>query len=414
MTARALQTVRNSQRTDSATETGGNDQGSDDSDLRPMLSVRNLVKSYGSAGRRRRQAQSTQARAVDDVSFEVYQGELFTLLGPSGCGKTTTLRSIAGLERPEGGTIAVGGRLLYDAAQGIECPVNERGLGMVFQSYAIWPHMTVFKNVAYPLRVTPRKRRPSADEIARRVRRVLEVTELSHLEQRPATNLSGGQQQRLALARALVVEPPLLLLDEPLSNLDAKLRESMRFELKRLQQELGLTSIYVTHDQSEALAMSSRLAVMKEGKVVQVGKPREIYERPANRFVADFIGVTNFLPGIVTGGDNGYRTVSTEHGEIHFTCDRGLVVGSSITLAIRPEGIRLTTAIEASHGMNYWLGRVQTTAYMGDSVEHVVNLGEATLRNRSNPGQSLAPGTEVAVEIDMDQIGVLPEAEERV
>src|SRR5919204_3616144 len=217
-------------------------------------------------------------KAAQDVTFTVEEGRLFTLLGPSGCGKTTTLRSIAGLERPRAGEISVNDRVVFSSSKGVFVAPNRRGFGMVFQSYAIWPHMTVFENAAFPLEVGE-KRRPRA-EIRDKVMRVLTAVQLDHLADREATKLSGGQQQRLALARALVMEPQLLLLDEPLSNLDAKLRESMRFELKRMQRELGLTAIYVTHDQSEALALSSRIAVMNAGKIVQIGKPREVYERP--------------------------------------------------------------------------------------------------------------------------------------
>src|SRR6266852_2787889 len=226
-------------------------------------------------------------KAAQDVTFTVPEGKLFTLLGPSGCGKTTTLRSIAGLERPRVGEIAVNERVVYSSSKGIFVMPNRRGFGMVFQSYAIWPHMTVFQNAAFPLEVA--EKRKSRQEIRDKVVRVLGAVQLDHLADREATKLSGGQQQRLALARALVMEPALLLLDEPLSNLDAKLRERMRFELKRIQREIGITCIYVTHDQVEALAMSNEVAVMRDGKVEQVGKPREIYEAPMTRFVADFI-----------------------------------------------------------------------------------------------------------------------------
>ena len=276
-----------------------------------MLEVQNLVKTFDGERQKRRARKEQSANgdaparvfAVNDVSFTVEPGELFTLLGPSGCGKSTTLRSIAGLEQPDSGIVSVGGTVLFAAGAGAEkrvnVPANKRGLGMVFQSYAIWPHMTVFENVAFPLRVRPRKQRPSKREISERVERVLETMELLQYADRHATKLSGGQQQRLALARAIVIEPSLLLLDEPLSNLDAKLRESLRFELKRLQRELGITSIYVTHDQIEALSLSSNIAVMRAGEVVQLGKPRDIYENPQNKFVAEFIGTSNFIDGTV-------------------------------------------------------------------------------------------------------------------
>jgi iron(III) transport system ATP-binding protein len=271
----------------------------------PIVSVRGISKSFAADESSR--AGDGRVRAVDDVSFDVRPGEMFTLLGPSGCGKTTTLRSIAGLEDPDRGRITVDGTVFFDGARGVRVAPESRGLGMVFQSYAIWPHMTVFRNVSLPLAVLPRRRRPRTAAIRERVDRALAVTGLAEYADRSATKLSGGQQQRLALARALVVEPRVMLLDEPLSNLDATLRESMRFELKRLQRELGLTALYVTHDQTEALSMSSRIAVLQDGEVRQLGRPREVYERPESRFVADFIGVTNSSTGRYGSGATGGR-----------------------------------------------------------------------------------------------------------
>src|SRR5438034_1230573 len=245
--------------------------------MRDVLSVTGLCTEYVDE---RGQA----IRAAHEVSFEVPEGKLFTLLGPSGCGKTTTLRSIAGLEKPVSGEIEVAGRIVYSSSRGIFVAPNKRNFGMVFQSYAIWPHMNVFQNVAFPLEVRKLPKR----EIGEKVTRVLTAVQLAHLVDREATKLSGGQQQRLALARALVMEPQLLLLDEPLSNLDAKLRDAMRTEIKRLQRELSLTTIYVTHDQGEALALSHEIAVMNDGFIKQIGTPRPIYETPNSQFVADF------------------------------------------------------------------------------------------------------------------------------
>src|SRR5437868_860053 len=234
-----------------------------------LLEVRELLKTFPAAKGELR----GRVHAVDNVSLDVQEGELFTLLGPSGCGKTTTLRSIAGLETPDEGTISVRGRVLFSSQANTRVPANQRGLGMVFQSYAIWPHMNVYDNVAFPLQVLPRAKRPKRAEMREKVERALAVVKLDQLASREATALSGGQQQRLALARALVMEPSLLLLDEPLSNLDAKLRERMRFELKRLQRELGITTVYVTHDQSGALALSHQIAVMNRGRIEQIGAP---------------------------------------------------------------------------------------------------------------------------------------------
>src|SRR3954454_9457921 len=271
-----------------------------------MIGVSNLLKIFPD--------RKEKVYAVNDVAFTVEDGAFYTLLGPSGCGKTTTLRCIAGLERPDAGEIEVGGVAVFSSTRRTYVPAHKRRLGMVFQSYAIWPHMTVFDNAAFPLEVLPRRRRPGRAALEERVHAVLERVELAEFAKRPATKLSGGQKQRLALARALVMEPQLVLLDEPLSNLDAKLRESMRFELKRMQRDLGLTAIYVTHDQSEALALSSRIAVMNAGRIVQIGKPREIYERPNCQFVADFIGVTNFVPGTVAARADGRYRVRTSDG----------------------------------------------------------------------------------------------------
>jgi iron(III) transport system ATP-binding protein len=376
-----------------------------------MLVVDNLVKTFGTRYGRRRNVRGEDAHqvlAVAGATFEVGQGELFTLLGPSGCGKTTILRSIAGLERPDQGLVRVDGRVFFDSARGLSVPANRRRLGMVFQSYAIWPHMSVAQNAAFPLEVLPRRQRPSRRDIEHRVRTVLDVTELSRLADRPATKLSGGQQQRLALARALVIEPRLLLLDEPLSNLDAKLREAMRFELKRLQRDLGLTTVYVTHDQAEALALSSRIAVMNAGRIVQVGKPREIYEHPNCRFVADFIGVTNFLGGRITAVDHGRFLVRTGDGELWVAVGADLPVGCEVTLSLRPECIGISTRSAGGTTPNEWRGTVVNRAFLGDSVDHVISVGRTELRNRSNPAQSIAPGTEVYLAIQPGQIVLVP------
>ena len=242
--------------------------------------------------------------AVNDLSFEAKAGEFLTLLGPSGCGKTTTLRLVAGLERPDRGEIQVGGRLLSSATSGLFVPPERRGMGMVFQSYAIWPHMTVFENVAFPLQEL---RVPRA-EIRERVMTILGTVGLGELHARPAPMLSGGQQQRVALARALVSNPEVLLLDEPLSNLDARLREEMRFELREMQAKLGITSVFVTHDQAEAMTLSDRIVVMNAGRIEQEGSPQEVYQRPSTRFVMDFLGRANHLPARPTAGRSRLQT----------------------------------------------------------------------------------------------------------
>ncbi|HET7763854.1 MAG TPA: ABC transporter ATP-binding protein [Burkholderiales bacterium] len=316
-------------------------------------------------------------RAAQDVSFEVPEGRLFTLLGPSGCGKTTTLRSIAGLERPRSGEISVGGRVVYSASRGIFVAPNRRGFGMVFQSYAIWPHMNVFQNTAFPLQVGAR--RLSRKEIREKVMRVLTAVQLEAFAEREATRLSGGQQQRLALARALAMEPQLLLLDEPLSNLDAKLRERMRFELKRLQRELKITTVYVTHDQSEALALSHSIAVMNEGRIQQIGPPRDIYEKPRSRFVADFVGTTNFIDGEMIARGR----ARTGIGDLEIHAGEELREGDRVVLSVRPEDVELSEARPG--GANVWQGRVDQKVFLGEFVDFQVKLGERILLSRRHP-----------------------------
>ncbi|SCL28764.1 iron(III) transport system ATP-binding protein [Micromonospora rhizosphaerae] len=378
-----------------------------------MLCVKNLVKTFdGERRRRSRAAGAEPARvfAVNDISFDVPNGSLFTLLGPSGCGKTTTLRSIAGLERPDSGTIEVGGRVLFAGGSGaktVNVPANERGLGMVFQSYAIWPHMSVFDNVAFPLQVKKRASRPGKKEIAERVMRVLQTMELADLADRQATKLSGGQQQRLALARALVIEPPLLLLDEPLSNLDAKLRESLRYELKRLQRELGITSVYVTHDQVEALVLSTSIAVMKGGNVMQLGRPREIYENPNCRFVAEFIGTSNFIAGTVAARENDRYAVDTADGRLLLDSAASIPVGTEVVVSIRPEAVEVG-ATRAGEVPNEWTGKVLTRAFLGEAVDHVVAVGKHEIRARGNPAVSIEPGTEVYLRMDPGKLTLVP------
>jgi len=329
-------------------------------------------------------------KAAQDVSFEVPAGKLFTLLGPSGCGKTTTLRSIAGLERPKSGEIRVEGVVVYSSARNTFIAPNKRNFGMVFQSYAIWPHMNVFQNAAFPLQVGRTKR--SRREIQEKVMRVLETVGLEALADREATGLSGGQQQRLALARALVMEPKLLLLDEPLSNLDAKLRERMRFELKRLQHELGLTTVYVTHDQCEALALSHEIAVMNQGRIVQIGTPHDIYERPRDKFVADFVGTTNFIEATVVAAENGadqYK-VQSAIGELFACSVERLDQGASALLSVRPEDIALSE--QRPEGINVCEGTVRARVFLGEYLDFQVSVGERLLLARAHPSVNTAVG----------------------
>jgi iron(III) transport system ATP-binding protein len=359
-----------------------------------MLSVKGLCTEYVNE---RHQA----IRAAHDVSFEVPPGKLFTLLGPSGCGKTTTLRSIAGLERPRVGEIRVDEELIYSSSRGIFVSPNRRGLGMVFQSYAIWPHMTVYENAAFPLRVGRRKF--ARREIDERVNRVLATVDLSEMAQREATKLSGGQQQRLALARALVMEPRLLLLDEPLSNLDAKLRERMRFELKRLQRELGITTVYVTHDQSEALALSHAIAVMNRGRIEQIGTPREIYERPMNPFVADFVGSSNFLDAIVRALDaaTGFYRVESALGIMKALGLDPLKPGDNVVVSVRPEDVHLSEA--RPDGENVWQGTVDQKVFLGETVDFQVLVGERQVQARTHPSLRTPVGDPIFLRVEPEK-----------
>jgi iron(III) transport system ATP-binding protein len=363
-----------------------------------VLTVEGLVKRFDDGN----------VVAVDSISFEVGEGEFFTLLGPSGCGKTTTLRCVAGLEQPDAGEIGLAGRVLFSSARRINLRANERELGLVFQSYAIWPHMNVLENVAFPLTVVPRRRRLRRRQILERVERALSVVRLDQLAQRRATDLSGGQQQRLALARALVMEPALLLLDEPLSNLDARLRDEMRVELKRLQRELGVTSLYVTHDQVEALTMSNTVAIMSEGRIEQLGSPREVYQLPASRFVADFVGAANLIEGVVDrNGVDGFLQIVTQLGPLRAASSDAFAPGSRVLVVVRPEHITFGPE-PALARTNSWRGRVLGTGYMGDAVDHHIRVGDLTLRARTAPTASVTHGTEVAVVFDPADCTVVP------
>ncbi|MFZ1103400.1 MAG: ABC transporter ATP-binding protein [Hyphomicrobiaceae bacterium] len=360
------------------------------------LTIRGLTKSYGGDG---------GPAAVSDLSLDIDAGEFVTLLGPSGCGKTTTLRLIAGFMAPDAGTIHADGRLVSSAAQVV--PPEERGMGMVFQSYAVWPHKTVFENVVFGLKV----RGVAADKARARVKEALALVNLSGLESRLPSELSGGQQQRVALARSLVVEPKILLLDEPLSNLDAKLRERMRSELKQLQRRTGITFVYVTHDQAEALALSDRIAVIHGGRLEQLGTPQEVYAKPTSRVVADFMGLVNLVPATVIDADGGRGRLRTATG---WTTDVGLptgvTAGQSVEIAIRPENIRLQPGADGVEPPDQ-RATVAECTYLGSIVEYHVTLEDGTmLRVQTHPRQRLAKGEAVSVEIDASQLTVFIKA----
>jgi iron(III) transport system ATP-binding protein len=334
---------------------------------------------------------STEMAAVNDVSLDIADNQFVTLLGPSGCGKTTTLRLIAGYLKPDAGTIRVDGRPM-SSPQGV-VPPEERGMGMVFQNYAVWPHKTVFENVVFGLRV---RKTPKA-EARQKVEAMLALVNLSGLEERLPSQLSGGQQQRVALARSLVVEPRILLLDEPLSNLDAKLRERMRSELKQLQRRTGITFIYVTHDQAEALALSDRIAVMDRGRLQQVATPQDIYARPANRVVADFMGNINVLPArAVAGGlslDDGAR--------VAIELPAGIMAGDAVDLVVRPENIVLNGSDAALRGT------VTDRTYLGNLCEYDIRLTSGrSLRVQTHPEAVHEQGSIVGVAFETSRISV--------
>ena len=349
------------------------------------LEVQNLVKWFGND------------RAVDDISFGIPKGSFLTLLGPSGCGKTTTLMSIAGLHSIDGGRIRVGDAIFTSPKEGLFMPPEKRDIGMVFQSYAIWPHMTVAQNVAYPLEI----RNVERSEIDDRVAAVLKLVGLTDWANSLATNLSGGQQQRASLARAIVSNPRLLLFDEPLSNLDLKLRETMRVELKRIQSEVGITSIYVTHDQSEALVMSDEIIVMSKGKIEQRGGPVEIYSKPVNEYVSNFIGVANLMKGKVLEAADGKGRVEVEQGgqKITVPCmiGPGIGAGDDAVLSVRPENVHAVRENSADVKLE---GEVTLAIFLGSYVDCRVQWGDFEWKVIAHPRARLRAGEKVYLQFD--------------
>jgi iron(III) transport system ATP-binding protein len=350
-----------------------------------------------------------QSRVVDNLTLEIGAGELFFLLGPSGCGKTTALRTVAGFYAPDEG------RILFNGQDQSRVPPHKRNTGMVFQNYALWPHMDVQSNVAYGLKM----RRVSAAEKEKRVKRALEIVHMQDYAERMPNQLSGGQQQRVALARALVIEPDVVLLDEPLSNLDAKLRIEMRTQIKDIHRKIGRTMIYVTHDQAEALSMADRIAVMRRGQLVQVGTPHELYTRPESAFVAQFIGGTNLLCGTLEEvGD--LLTVKTQAGIVRAKNGvKGLERGEPVFCSVRPESLRLKLAAESSgispsDGTNEILAEVQSIMYLGDNEQYSLRLADTVTMHavEYNPTARKAQvGDRVALQFDARAVVVLPQEE---
>jgi iron(III) transport system ATP-binding protein len=352
------------------------------------ITIRGLSKSFGTG--------EAGFAAVSELSLDIRDGQFVTLLGPSGCGKTTTLRLIAGYLTPDHGTIHVGDRLISSPAQVM--PPDSRGMGMVFQNYAVWPHKTVYENVVFGLKL----RKIPAQAARRKVDDMLALVNLSGLESRYPNELSGGQQQRVALARSLVVEPAILLLDEPLSNLDAKLREHMRGELKALQRRIGITFVYVTHDQSEALALSDQIAVIDRGRLQQYGTPFEVYARPANRVVADFMGLVNLVPGKVLDVRDGVGKVQAGAGlNLEMSMPQGLAPGDAVDVAIRPENIRLRAANGTA------AAKISDHVFLGNISEYYATLESGqVLRVQTHPLQQFAVGDPVAIDVDATQCTV--------
>ncbi len=349
------------------------------------IEIRGAFKHYQSEGK--------TIKALDGVDLTIPSRQIFTLLGPSGCGKTTLLRCIVGLESPDAGEIRIGGEIVWSKEKGISVPPEKRGLGMVFQTYAIWPHMNVFDNVAYPLQV----RGIDAGEIRERVAKTLRFVQLEGYESRPATRLSGGQQQRVALARALIAEPKVILFDEPLSNLDAKLREETRKELKAFLAELRITGVYVTHDRVEALALSDRIAVMRAGRLVEVGTPQKIYFDADTQFVADFIGRANLVKARVCGERGGHTVVECGLGTIA-CARRDFPAGAEVTLCIRPEFIHVQGGAQA--GENAVSGRIESQVFVGEAYESEIRAGTELLLARIDPDAKLKTGDAVGFRLD--------------
>jgi iron(III) transport system ATP-binding protein len=368
----------------------------------PGLEVNGLRKIYANV--------EGIAGGIHGATFNLPPGTFFTLLGPSGCGKTTTLRCVAGLERPDAGSVRVGDTPFFDAARSINVPLNRRNIGMVFQSYAIWPHMTVMENVSFPLRVA-KDRRYSRDEIDRMSRKALATVDLEGFADRSATRLSGGQQQRVALARAIVREPKLLLLDEPLSNLDAALRENMRKELKRLQRHIGVTTVYVTHDQAEALEMSDRIAVINAGEIVQIDTPDAIYFQPRSRFVAGFVGNTNLFEGTVEEAteEEALAPVRLKSGELILGKTKHKVAtGDGVVISVRPESILLSAGPpEAGTPRNRFSGQVENRGFVGNLNRYDVRCGSRLIVANTGPRIAIEPGETVHVAFDAEEAIIL-------
>jgi len=351
-----------------------------------ILKVNSLSKNFG------------KVKAVTEVSFEATEGKVLSLLGPSGCGKTTTLRCIAGFENPDTGEISLDDRKIT------HIPPEKRGIGMVFQNYALWPHMTVYANLAFGLQI---KKIPK-DEIPKKIKRVLSMVRLEGYENRYPRQMSGGQQQRIAMARALVFEPEIMLLDEPLSNLDAQLREEMRFEFTELQKKLGITAVYVTHDQAEALVISDKIVILNKGTIVQSGSPKEIYSNPKNKFVAGFIAVTSFLDGNVDSfiEEKTKVIVKTDDGLIIQGLNNSLSIGQRVSVALRMKAIKFIKDgnNEKRKKINTFRGKIIQLSYLGNTVDYKIQIGKWQIRTNADAKHDFKIGEEVTFNLPTEDI----------
>jgi iron(III) transport system ATP-binding protein len=365
-----------------------------------MIEVEGLKMSYS--------LEHGEVEAVRDVSFSIEQGELFTLLGPSGSGKSSILRCIAGLEKPSAGTISINGQLVFSSKKGISIPPEERGVGMVFQSYAIWPHMDVFSNVAFPLLHGIRKLKASSKaDVRRAVHEALRLVKLEDLADRPVTQLSGGQQQRVGLARALVDKPVVVLLDEPLSNLDAKLREEMRHEIREALGAVGSTAVYVTHDQVEAMAISDRIGVLSAGKLLQVGNPIDVYRAPVSRFLASFLGAVNVLAvsDVSANGGNSF-VVKTPIGILHVAALANGTSEDPMVVAVRPEVISCLME-QPAFDENVFQGVVEHATFLGNFVDTRVHVNGVKIQAALKAHEAVGVGSLVYVVLPKDGCLVL-------
>jgi len=357
-----------------------------------ILKVNNLSKNFG------------KVKAVQEVSFEATEGKVLSLLGPSGCGKTTTLRCIAGFENPDRGEIYLDDRKITPI------PPEKRGIGMVFQSYALWPHMTVYGNLAFGLQI----RKVPKDEITKKIKKVLGMVQLEGYENRYPRQMSGGQQQRIAMARALVFEPDIMLLDEPLSNLDAQLREEMRFEFTELQKKLGITAVYVTHDQAEALVISDKIVILDQGKIVQSGAPKEIYSNPKNKFVAGFIAVTSFIEGKIDSFTEEKKkvTVKTDDGLIIHSFNHSFDIGQKVSVALRMNVIKFIQDENKSDKskVNIFKGKIIQSSYLGNTIDYKIRMGKWEIRTNAEAKYDFKLGEEVTFHLPSEDIIVTRES----